>query len=110
MPIDWTWIALAAFIIPAAIVVAAITKGASRSRWLTEMLRVPWLAPLICFAAAFALGSWKQLAAPPVPPLVHDEFSYLLATDTFLHGRLTNPTPVGWENFEALHEILHPTY
>jgi uncharacterized membrane protein (UPF0136 family) len=47
----------------------------------------------------------------PVPrPAIQDEFSYLLASDTFAHGRLANPTPALAEHFETPQELIRPVY
>ena len=62
----------------------------------------------------FLLSIFGRIALLPLepfpPPRVQDEFSYLLASETFAHGRLSNPTPPQWHHFEAFHVLLKPTY
>jgi hypothetical protein len=47
----------------------------------------------------------------PIPlPFIPDDFSFLLAANTFLLGRLANPTPAMWIHFESIHITMQPTY
>jgi hypothetical protein len=77
---------------------------------LRSIARRPWavvwgpaaLSLLVSVSTALFVG-W------PVPK-IHDEFSYLLAAETFASGRLTNPTPPHWPHFEAFQVLLTPSY
>src|ERR1051326_518635 len=60
----------------------------------------------ISFFGGLAIDAMLQ---KPVPR-VHDEFSYILMSETFAQGRLANPSPTFAEFFDTFHVLIHPAY
>ena len=54
------------------------------------------------------LGIARQVGLPE--PSIHDEFSYLLGADTFVHGRLANPPHPLNRFFDSPYILRQPTY
>ena len=65
----------------------------------------------VAVVGACALLRLAVLPLYPAPlPFIPDDFSFLLAGDTFAHGRLANPAPLMWTHLEAVHVTMQPTY
>ncbi len=67
----------------------------------------------VLLGATFGVIALRLALFPVLPlpaPVCHDEFSYLLAGDTFAHARLANPPHPMWLFLDTFHVLQHPTY
>jgi hypothetical protein len=83
-------------------------------RWIARALRAMGRRPrlsivAIAVTAGLVLAVQCAIVGPPYPHVV-DEWSYLLAADTFAHNRITNPPHPMAAHFDAPHVLQHPTY
>ena len=79
-------------------------------RPLAAVARKRGLAILVAALLPLAVRALLLIRFPAPEPRVHDEFTFLLAADTFAHGRLANPQHPLWPHFESFHMLMRPTY
>jgi hypothetical protein len=87
-----------------------LTRDARLPLRICSLARKRWKVWAL-MASTLIIGRIVLLPLLPIPePVYADEFCYLLAGDTFAHGRLANPSPAYPEFFESPHLLMRPTY
>ncbi len=68
-----------------------------------------WRSCALVFVVSLGVCALMAMADRPVPR-IHDEFSYLLAGETFSAGRVAGEQLPVWRTFETPHVVVQPVY
>jgi hypothetical protein len=81
-------------------------------RWVWRAMGWParWGGPILVGSLSLIVSAGLAVFGGVPIPQFHDEYSYLLAADTFVHGRLANPPHPMAAHLETFHVLQTPTY